>query len=143
KGRRHPMFGKKHTEEARRKMSQAATGRVLTAEQKRKIGEASRLRAMKEENIRKLRDYNRTKVVSEETRKKISLAVKRQWESPEGRQKFLDSRKQAIAETRRSSCEMEQEASTRATTRLFGKVRRQYADLIKECVRPSVFWQVY
>jgi hypothetical protein len=80
KGEAHHMFGKKHTEEARRKMSVAAIGRVLSDEHKRKIGEASRRRAMTEENRRKLREYNRTKVVSQETRKKISLAVKRQWQ---------------------------------------------------------------
>ena len=99
KGKANPFFGKKHTEEARRKMSEAATGRVLSEEHKRKIGEASKRRAMTEASRRRLAEYNRTKVVSTETRQKISLAVKRQWESPEGRQKFLDSRKKAIPES--------------------------------------------
>jgi len=101
KGKANPFFGKKHTEEARRKMSEAATGRVLSEEHKRKIGEASKRRAMTEASRKKLAEYNRTKVVSAETRRKISRAVKRQWESPEGREKFLDSRKKAIQRIKR------------------------------------------
>ena len=57
KAETNPFFGKKHTEEARRKMSLAATGRVLTEEHKRKIGEASKRRAMTEASRRRLAEY--------------------------------------------------------------------------------------
>ena len=41
KGKEHPFFGKKHTEELKRKLSAARTGTKLSEETKRKISEAS------------------------------------------------------------------------------------------------------
>ena len=40
KGENHPMFGKHHTEEARRKMSEAHKGKHHTEEARRKMSEA-------------------------------------------------------------------------------------------------------
>jgi hypothetical protein len=54
KGKANPFFGKKHNEEARRKMSLAGKGRVLSEEHKRKIGEASKRRARTEASRRRL-----------------------------------------------------------------------------------------
>lgn len=54
-GERNGMFGKHHTEEAKKKISEAMHKRKLTEEHKKKIGDA-----------------HRGKIVSEETRKKLS-----------------------------------------------------------------------
>ena len=43
-GKKHPFFGKHHTEEANLKMSEAAKGRTLSKDTKRKIGEANKIR---------------------------------------------------------------------------------------------------
>lgn len=54
-GERNGMFGKHHTEETKKKISEAMHNRKLSDEHKRKIGEA-----------------HKGKIVSEETRKKLS-----------------------------------------------------------------------
>ena len=54
-GERNGMYGKHHTEEAKKKISKALHNRKLSEEHKRKIGEA-----------------HRGKIVSKETRKKLS-----------------------------------------------------------------------
>lgn len=54
-GERNGMYGKHHTEEAKKKISEAMHNRKLTEEHKKKIGQA-----------------HKGKIVSEETRKKLS-----------------------------------------------------------------------
>lgn len=44
KGENHPLFGKHHTEESKKKMSEAAKGKTFSEEAKRKIGEANKIR---------------------------------------------------------------------------------------------------
>lgn len=56
-GERNGMFGKHHTEEAKKSMSEKLTGRILSEETRKKIGNA-----------------HRGKVYGEETREKISKA---------------------------------------------------------------------
>ena len=95
-GKNHPMYGKHHSEESRKKMSEAAKGRPgywlgkhlteeakrksseshkgkhLTEEQKRKISESNKGKCHSEESIRKMSESKKGHKVSEETRKKIS-----------------------------------------------------------------------
>lgn len=56
-GEKNGMFGKHHTEESKRKISEKLKGRVVSEETKKKIG-----------------DFHRGKVYGEETRNKISKA---------------------------------------------------------------------
>lgn len=75
----NPMKGKKHSEEARKKMSEKRKGRTgpnkgkhFSEEWKKKIGESSKGRHLSEEAKRKIREANTGKVFSEEHKKKLS-----------------------------------------------------------------------
>jgi hypothetical protein len=72
-----------HTEESRRKIAMASTGRTHTEESKRKIGDAHRGKTVSEETRQKLSGSlkgrvppNRGKKMSEEQRRKLSEARK-------------------------------------------------------------------
>lgn len=77
---RAPFLGRKHTEEAKKKLSQAHKGKTLSEEHKKKIGEASRRWqkevGFSEETRKKLSEINKGHTLSEEGKKKISLANK-------------------------------------------------------------------
>lgn len=58
RGQNNPFYGKKHTEEAKRKMSQKMSGRSISEEHKRKISEAQMGRKASAETVKKLIDIN-------------------------------------------------------------------------------------
>lgn len=72
KGRQSYWRGKHLTEEAKRKSSESHKGKHLTEEQKRKISESNRGKRHSEESIQKMSESKKGHKVSEETRKKIS-----------------------------------------------------------------------
>lgn len=83
-GENNPMFGKKHSEEARRRISEAKKGKKLSEETKRKISEAKSGenhpmygKKIPKETRRKISKARKGKIHSEETRKKISEANKK------------------------------------------------------------------
>lgn len=49
-GKNHPMFGKHHTEETKKKMRKTKIGKVLSEETKRKIGKANKGKLAKDKN---------------------------------------------------------------------------------------------
>lgn len=71
---RNPMLGRKHTEETRRKLSEAHKGHRHSAETRRKISKAGKGRKHTEEARRKMSDANRGRRLTEETRRKIGEA---------------------------------------------------------------------
>ena len=74
-GEKNPFWGHQHTEETKRKISEAKKGKKLppfTEEHKRKIGEASKKRIISEETKEKIRKIKTGKRASEETKKKMS-----------------------------------------------------------------------
>ena len=78
-GENHPMYGKHHTEEAKRKNSEAHKGRVCSDKTKQKISEANKghpgywLGKHHSEEIRKkISESERGKHLSEETKRNIS-----------------------------------------------------------------------
>jgi hypothetical protein len=73
-GENHPMWGKKHSEETKKKLRFARKNRVIKEETKRKISESNKGKIMSEEQKEKLRMINKGKVLSEETKNKISIA---------------------------------------------------------------------
>lgn len=103
-GVRHPMKGKRHTVESRRKMSDAVkahyeehehpcVGRVMSAATRRKIGEAN------EGNPSPMKG----KKHSEETRRKLSEAAKKRFETqphPFSGKSLSDEHRKKISETR-------------------------------------------
>ena len=77
-GENHPFYGKHHTDETRRKMSESRKGKPKTEEWKKKIGESNKGKKMSEEARRKISAAKEN--ISEETRRKMSEAHKgRHW----------------------------------------------------------------
>ena len=74
-GKPAPNRGKKHTEEAKRKMSEAAKGKILSEETKRKMSESSKGMKHTEEVKKKmseaLKRYNRTEEHNKNLRESI------------------------------------------------------------------------
>ena len=73
------MKGKCHSDESKKKMSEAKKGRTLSEEHKRKLSEARKGRHFSEEHKRKISEALKGKHVSEETRRKLSEAAKKRW----------------------------------------------------------------
>ena len=69
KGEKNPMFGKKISEEQKKKISEAHKGKHLSEEHKRKLSEAQKGE----------KNHNYGKQLSDETRKKMSEAAKRRF----------------------------------------------------------------
>lgn len=83
KGKTSPMEGKSHSEETKRKMSEAHKGKTFSEEAKRKISEAKKghlgyFKGKKhsEETKRKISESCKGKTFSEEHKKKLSEAMK-------------------------------------------------------------------
>ncbi len=80
KNHKSPNFGKKLTQETKRKLSEAHKGKILSEEHKRKIGEAMRRWnkevGMPSEIRKRIAEKQRGRIVSKETRRKISEANK-------------------------------------------------------------------
>ena len=82
-GERNHFYGKKHSPETRRKLSEAAKGRVISEETRRKLseartGEKNHLYGKRHstETRRKISEAGKGRVISEETRRKLSEAGK-------------------------------------------------------------------
>lgn len=84
---KHPLYGKHHSAETKRKMSEARKGnkhplygKHLSAETKKKISEAKNGISRSSETKRKISEARKGMTFSEETRRKMSLAKKEYWE---------------------------------------------------------------
>jgi group I intron endonuclease len=75
RGENHHMFGKKHTAEAKTKMSSAHTGKVLSEQTKTRIGTAFKGKQHTEESKEKMSAALKGHITSEETKTKISLSL--------------------------------------------------------------------
>ena len=75
-GENHPMYGKHHSDESKKKMSEVRKGKPKTEEWRKRIGEANKGKKMSEEARRKVSEANKGKKRSEEHKKKISKAQK-------------------------------------------------------------------
>ena len=91
---------KGHTEETKKKISEAHKGKTLSDETKKKISEANKGKTFSDEHKKKLSEANKGKTHSDETKKKISEAHKGQipWNkgktlSEEHKKKMSEARK--------------------------------------------------
>ena len=71
-GENNPMYGKHHSEETRKKLSESNKGRHPSEETKRKISESQKGKHHSEETLKKMSESHKGKHLSEETRKKLS-----------------------------------------------------------------------
>lgn len=108
-GKNHPMYGKKQSDEARRKMSMADKGRTpwnkglkgaqtawnkgghLTEEQKKHLSEINKGKHHTEETKKKISQLNKGKKISAESRRKISETLKGHLVSKETRKKISEA----------------------------------------------------
>lgn len=63
-GEKNPMYGKKHTDESRKKMSAALTGKKHSEESKRKMSESRKGKKFSEEHKRKMSEANQRQLVA-------------------------------------------------------------------------------
>lgn len=82
-----------HTDETKRRLSEAHKGKHLSEETKRKLSEANKGKLVSEETKRKLSEAKKGKLVSEETRRKLSEANKGRHFSDEWKRKISESMK--------------------------------------------------
>ena len=75
-GENHPMYGKKHSEETKKKISEAKKGKKLSEEHRKKISESQKGHTSTDETKKKISATLKGHTVSEETRKKISESKK-------------------------------------------------------------------
>lgn len=99
KGEKHPMYGTHHSEEHRKKISEANKGRVFSEETRKKIGDAQRGekshmygKHLSLETKRKMSESRKGKTLSEETRQKMSERQKGEKGYWYGKQRSEDTR---------------------------------------------------
>ena len=85
--------GRKHSEEAKRKISESEKGKKISEETKRKLSEAHKGRQFSEETKRKLSEANKGKKSSEDKKQKISEANKGRKLSEEHKKKISETKK--------------------------------------------------
>lgn len=85
--------GRKVSEEVKQRISQANKGKKHSEESRRKNSEAVKLAWQNPEYRKRISEFNKGKKLSEETRKKISEALKGALKNPEIRKKLAERRK--------------------------------------------------
>lgn len=99
RGKKHPMYGKHHSEEARARMSASHTGEKhrcwgthLPEITRKRIGDANRGRKLPEWQIEHLRKINTGRKATEETKQKMSRAHKGHPTSEETKQRIRETK---------------------------------------------------
>ena len=103
RGDKHPMYGKHHTDAAKRKMREAHIGIPLSEETKRKVSEANKGRVPSEYQRRRTIEANRNRIVTEESKQKNRDAHLGKRHTEETKRKMSETRKGHLVseETRR------------------------------------------
>ena len=92
-GENHPFYGKHHSKETKRKLSEIKKGKHHSKETKRKISEAKKGKHLSEETKRKMSEAKKGKHLSEETKRKMSEAKKGKHVSKETKRKMSEAHK--------------------------------------------------
>jgi len=82
-----------HTDEAKKKMSEAAKGRVVSDETKKKMSESHKGITFSEETKKKISESNKGKIISDETKQKLSAAQTNKKYTMEAKNKMSESAK--------------------------------------------------
>jgi len=133
-GANNPFFGKKLSDEHKRKISEGGKGRVQSEETRKKISDTQKGRVFTEEHRRKISDSSKGKKMSVETRKKMSgsrKGKKRKPFSEETRKKMSNAGKgrefseehcKRISESKKGTIPSEE---TRKKLSIVGKGRKR------------------
>ena len=87
-GDKNPMFGKKLSQETRRKMTEGHTGKHSSDETRRKMSESSKGKTRSEEHYKRLSESHKGKKHSEEHCKRLSESHKGKKHSHETKEKM-------------------------------------------------------
>ena len=101
KGKKHPMYGRKHSEESKQLMREASTGVSPTAETRKKLSDFNKGKTLSEEHKQKIRESHYGIKPSEETRKKMSEAKKGKKASEETKRKMREAHKRRNINTKK------------------------------------------
>ena len=91
KGKNNPFYGKKHSEETKKKMRLAHKNKILSEKHKKKIGVSNTGKKRTEEVKKRISKSETGKIVSKKTRKKISLANLKNWKDKNYREKQIEA----------------------------------------------------
>ena len=78
-GENNSFYGKSHSEETKRKLSEKNTGYVHTEEARKKMSEKSKGKKKSETHRKKISEAQKGKIISEETRRKMSIAQRKRF----------------------------------------------------------------
>ena len=92
-GTNNPMYGRKHSEETRKKLSEVNKGKKHSEESRKKLSEVNKGKKHSEESKKKMSEVQKGKKVSEETRKRMSEAHKGKKHSEETRKRMSEANK--------------------------------------------------
>ena len=87
------FLGCKHSEEARKKISEARKGKIFSEETRKKMSEANKGKIFSEETRKKIAETTRKNHLDPEYRKKLSETLKKKWTDPGYLKKQLEARK--------------------------------------------------
>jgi len=116
-GANNPFFGKKLSDEHKRKISEGGKGRVQSEETRRKISDTQKGRVFTEEHSRKISDSSKGKKMSVETRKKMSDSRKGKKRKP-----FSEEHCKRISESKKGTIPSEE---TRKKISIAGKGKKR------------------
>lgn len=85
--------GYRHSEEARKKISEATKGKSRSKETRKRMSEANKGKIFSEETRKKIAETTRKNHSDPEYREKMSETVKKKWTDPEYRRKQSEARK--------------------------------------------------
>ena len=94
RGEKHPNYGKHHSEETKRKISEAQIGKEISEETRKKLSEANKGRTYSEEYKQRMSEICKGRVVSEETKERIREALKDREFSEEHKNKISEAMKE-------------------------------------------------
>jgi hypothetical protein len=136
KGVKNHCYGKPHSEEIKRKMSEAQKGKIVSEETRRKLSEIKKGKFPSEETRRKISEAHRArprKPHSEETRRKISEAHKGKIVSEETRRKMSEANR---ARTHSEETRKKMSVNIREALR-----KRRMEKMSSECVDLEKFFE--
>ena len=126
------VHGLKHSDETRKKISDARKGKTRSDETRKKISNSKKGKTHSDETRQKMSDTQHGKTVSDETRKKMSDAANGKTRSTETRKKMSDAKKNMSIETRKKMSDAQKNRSDE-TRKKMSDVRKGIPQKTGQC----------